>query len=257
MSELVLIETSEKIRTIRFNRPEKKNALTQAMYTAAAEALETGNSDPAVRVIILTGADGVFTAGNDLVDFMERPPHVGSDDSPVGRFMQALHNCEKPVIAAVDGLAIGIGVTLLLHCDLAYCSDRAVFKTPFVDLALAPEFGSSQLMPRAFGHVVAAELLMLGASWDGARARETGLVNAVLPAGELDTAARQAALALAAKSPTAVRTAKALMRRAPEPLDDRIAFEGDAFARMLKSPEFAEAAGAFMEKRKPDFDQFD
>ena len=256
MSEQVLVDTAERIRTISFNRPDKKNALTRAMYSAAAEAIEDGDRDPAVRVIILTGEGGIFTAGNDIVDFMERPPAMdGNEVSPVQHFMQALLTAKKPVIAAVDGLAIGIGVTLLMHCDLVYCSDRSSFKTPFVDLALAPEYGSSQTMPRAFGHVVAAELLLLGATWNAERAAQTGLVGAVTTPDALMETVRSTARILAAKAPEALAKAKALMRRAPEPLADRIALEGRQFAEQLRSPEFAEAAAAFMERRPPDFDK--
>lgn len=257
MSDLVLVETAEKIRTIRFNRPEKKNALTRAMYTAAAQAIEQGEADPSVKVFIIAGAGGVFTAGNDLGDFMAGPSGLNDGDTPVRHFMEALLNAEKPVVAAVDGLAIGIGVTMLMHCDLVYCSDRASFKTPFVDLALAPEYGSSQLMPRAFGHVVAAELLLLGASWDAQRAAATGLVNAVTAPDALDDMARNAARTLAAKPPGSLRTAKALMRRAPEPIVDRIVLESERFAELLKLPEFTEAATAFMERRAPDFDKLE
>jgi len=256
VSDMVLVDTAERIRTISFNRPDKKNALTRAMYTAAAEAIESGDADPDVRVIILTGAGGVFTAGNDIVDFMERPPAMDdSEVTPVQHFMQALLHAKKPVIAAVDGLAIGIGVTLLMHCDLVYCSDRSSFKTPFVDLALAPEYGSSQTMPRAFGHAVAAELLLLGASWSAERARETGLVGAVTTPDALMDTAREAARVLAAKAPESLAQAKALMRRGPDPLEERIALEGRLFGERLRSPEFAEAAAAFMERRAPDFDK--
>lgn len=256
MSELVLVDTAERIRTISFNRPEKKNALTRAMYTAAAEAIEDGEKDPAVRAFVLTGEGGVFTAGNDLVDFMEQPPALDAGEvSPVAHFMQALLNAKKPVVAAVDGLAIGIGVTLLMHCDLAYCSDRASFKTPFVDLALTPEYASSQTFTRAFGHVVAAELLMLGAVWDGARAAQAGLVTGMTASGELMDTVRDAARKLAAKPPAALALAKQLMRRPDEPVQDRIAREGRLFGEQLRSPEFAEAAAAFMERRAPDFDK--
>lgn len=257
MSELVLVDTAERIRTISFNRAEKKNALTRAMYTAAAEAIEDGEKDPAVRVFILTGEGGVFTAGNDLIDFMEQPPAMdgGDDVPPVQHFMQALLHAKKPVIAAVDGLAIGIGVTLLMHCDLAYCSDRASFKTPFVDLALTPEYASSQTFTRAFGHVVAAELLMLGAFWDGARAAQAGLVTGMTSPEALTATARDAARRLAAKPPAALALAKALMRLPDEPVGDRIAREGRLFGDQLRSPEFAEAAAAFMERRQPDFDK--
>lgn len=256
MSELVLVETADRIRTIRFNRPEKKNALTQDMYTAAAEALESADSDPSVRVSIITGAGGVFTAGNDIVDFTQRPPEFGKDEvPPVRRFMMALLKAEKPVIAAVDGLAIGIGVTLLLHCDLVVASNRSIFKTPFVDLALAPEFASSQLMPRFFGHAIAAELLLLGDTWDANRARETGLINRVTEPEQLDETARFMAAILAAKAPTSIKASKALMRQPAEDIEVRMDRENTIFASQLQSPEFAEAAAAFLERRAPDFDK--
>ena len=255
MSELVLVEDADGVRTIRFNRPDKKNALTRAMYTAAAEALESGEAEASIRVFIIAGAGGVFTAGNDLGDFMTAPPSIGTGEMPpVEHFMQALLHCKKPVIAAVDGLAIGIGVTMLMHCDLAYASSRASFKTPFVDLALAPEYGSSQMMPRMFGHVVAADLLLLGSVWDAAKAASHGLITDV--ADDVEAMARSAALNLAAKAPGALRAAKELMRRPDEAINDRIGLEGGMFAELLRSPEFTEAATAFMERRKPDFSKF-
>ncbi|OLF80889.1 enoyl-CoA hydratase [Maricaulis sp. W15] len=257
MSELVLVETADRIRTIRFNRPAKKNALTQDMYAAAAEALEAADTDPSVRVSIITGAEGVFTAGNDIVDFTQRPPDFNEqhDTPPVRRFMMALLNAQKPVVAAVDGLAIGIGVTMLLHCDLVVASSRAIFKTPFVDLALAPEFASSQLMPRIFGHAVAAELLLLGETWDATRARETGLVNRVTEPDKMDETARFMAAILAAKAPTSLKASKALMRQPAESIEARMDRENAIFASQLQSPEFAEAAAAFLERRAPDFDK--
>jgi enoyl-CoA hydratase/carnithine racemase len=256
VSELVLVDDADGIRTIRFNRPDKKNALTRAMYSAAADALETGAGDNSVRVFLITGTDGVFTAGNDIIDFMEAPPHVGGGDTPpVERFMRALLETEKPVVAAVDGLAIGIGVTMLMHCDVVYASERASFKTPFVDLALAPEFGSSQVMPQMFGHVVAAELLMLGNVWGPDRAYQTGLITGVTAPAALEETALIAARTLAAKAPGALRAAKSLMRRPPEDLGQRISTEGGLFAELLRSDEFAEAANAFLERRKPNFEK--
>ncbi|TGY89734.1 enoyl-CoA hydratase [Marinicauda algicola] len=257
MTDAIRVETSDYIRTIRFNRPDKKNAITRPMYTAMAEALEDANANREVRVVVLAGSEGVFTAGNDLVDFIEAPPHIGGGDMPpVERFMRALMDCEKPVIAAVDGLAIGIGTTLLLHCDLAYASDRAVFKTPFVDLALAPEFGSSQILPGLVGRAVAGELLLLGESWDAAKAMSRHLVADVFPAGRLEEEVTHRARTLAAKAPGAVRAAKALMTRPGEPLVERIVREGGIFADLLRSEEFKEAVTAFMERRKPDFSKF-
>ena len=257
MSDLVSVETSEGVRTIRWNRPEKKNALLREMYDTAAEAFETGETEKDVRVFILGGQPGLFTAGNDLVDFMESPPHIGGADTPpVERFMRALMNAEKPVIVEVDGLAIGIGTTLLMHCDLSYASENAAFKTPFVDLALAPEFASSLLFPTRLGRAAASDLLMLGSVWDATRAKEAGLITDIFPSASLADEVRKKALALAAKSPGAVRKAKALMMTAEEPVEDRMKREGGIFAEMLQSPEFAEAVGAFMERRAPDFSKF-
>jgi enoyl-CoA hydratase/carnithine racemase len=258
MSQLVSIDTSEGVRTIRWNRPEKKNALLREMYTAAAEALETGEADRDVRVFVLGGTPGLFTAGNDLIDFMEAPPHIGGsgDMPPVERFMRALMTAKKPVIAEVDGLAIGIGTTLLMHCDLAYASEKAAFKTPFVDLALAPEFASSLYFPAQLGRSAASDLLMLGSTWDAARAKEAGLIADVFSSETLSDEVRQRALTLASKSPGAVRTAKELMQAPEEPADQRMRREGAVFAEMLSSPEFAEAVAAFMERRQPDFSQF-
>ena len=245
------------MRTIRFNRPDKKNALTRAMYSAAAEALETSNEDKSVRAVILTGAPGVFTAGNDLGDFMAHPPHIGSGEMPpVERFMHALYKCRKPVIAAVDGVAVGIGTTLLLHCDLVYASTQAKFKTPFVDLALAPEFGSSMMFEEAFGRAAASDLLLLGSIWDAARALQAGLVTAIVEPSELDGTARFVGETLASKAPGSLMAAKALMREPAEPLEERMKREGASFAAMLKSDEFKEAATAFMERRAPDFSKF-
>ena len=188
---------------------------------------------------------------------MEAPPHIGAAETPpVERFMRALLNATKPVIAEVDGVAVGIGTTLLMHCDLAYASDRALFKTPFVDLALAPEYASSLLFPARLGRSPASELLLLGDVWGAARAKETGLVSDVFSADQLPGEVRKRAEALAQKSPAALRQAKALMSSEPDSISDRINREGGIFAEMLQSPEFAEAATAFMERRKPDFSKF-
>ncbi|PWE17674.1 enoyl-CoA hydratase [Marinicauda salina] len=257
MTEHVAVADADRVRTIRFNRPEKKNALTRAMYDAAAEALETARG-AGVRVCVFAGGEGVFTAGNDLGDFMEAPPHIGGDETPpVERFMRALLETPMPVIAAVDGLAIGIGTTMLLHCDLAYASDRAIFRTPFVDLGLAPEFGASMVMPSVLGRVVAGDLLINSAMWDAEKALARGLVTDVFPADSLEKEVMARAGSIAAKAPSAVRAAKQLMTRPEEPLIERIIAEGSVFAELLASDEFKEAAAAFMEKRKPDFSRFD
>jgi enoyl-CoA hydratase/carnithine racemase len=240
------------VATIEIARPEKKNALTQAMYSAMAEALAAAGADANVRAVLITGQPGVFTSGNDLEDFMQRPPQGA--DSPVYRFMQALLDCEKPVVAAVTGAAIGIGTTMLLHCDLVYVSDEARLAMPFVGLGLVPEYASSMLVPALMGHAKAAEKLLLGEPFTGADAVDCGLANAVLPASEVTAHARRVAERFNALAPAAVRESKRLMRA---PLRERIqaamAAEGEVFGRQLRSAEAREAFQAFFEKRKPDF----
>jgi enoyl-CoA hydratase/carnithine racemase len=247
------------VATIEIARPEKKNALTQAMYTAMAEALAAAREDKAVRSILITGQPGVFTSGNDIEDFMQRPPGQGSDamDSPVFRFMQALLACDKPVVAAVTGAAIGIGTTMLLHCDLVYVSDEARLAMPFVSLGLVPEFASSLLVPQLMGNRRAAEKLLLGDPFTGEQAVECGIANAVLPASEVLPHARRVAERFNALPPGAVRQAKQLMR-APqqEQVLQVIRTEGAQFAQRLRSPEAMEAFQAFFQKRQPDFSRF-
>jgi enoyl-CoA hydratase/carnithine racemase len=243
------------IATIEIARPEKKNALTQAMYTAMADALAAADADPAVRAVLITGQPGVFTSGNDLEDFMQRPPQ--GEDSPVFRFMKALADCGKPVVAAVTGAAIGIGTTMLLHCDLVYVSDEARLAMPFVSLGLVPEYASSLLFPQRIGHVKAVEHLLLGDPFTGQMAVDMGIANGVLPAGEVVNHARRMAERFNALPPGAVRESKALMRRGQKALVlETIAAEGEIFARRLRSPEAMEAFRAFFEKRKPDFSKF-
>jgi len=243
------------IATIEIARPEKKNALTQAMYTAMAEALVAADADPAIRAVLITGQPGVFTSGNDLEDFMQRPPQ--GEDSPVFVFMKALAECGKPVVAAVTGAAIGIGTTMLLHCDLVYVSDEARLAMPFVSLGLVPEYASSLLFPQRIGHVKAVEHLLLGDPFTGQTAVDMGIANGVLPAGEVVNHARRMAERFNALPPGAVRESKALMRRGQKALVlETIAAEGELFARRLRSPEAMEAFRAFFEKRKPDFTKF-
>ena len=248
--------TLNHVVTIEIARPEKKNALTQAMYTAMAEALIAANADASVRAVLITGQPGIFTSGNDIEDFMQRPPQ-GDSASPVARFMTALLDCEKPVVAAVTGAAIGIGTTMLLHCDLVYVSDEARLAMPFVSLGLVPEYASSLLLPALMGHVKAAEKLMLGEPFTGSDAVDCGIANAVLPAGEVVNHARRMAERFNALPPTAVREAKRLMR-APNQARIRevMAAEGALFATRLRSPEAMEAFQAFFQKRQPDFSQF-
>ena len=205
------------VATIEIARPEKKNALTLAMYQAMADALRAAVSDTGVRAVLITGQPGMFTSGNDLEDFMQRPPQ--GMDSPVFQFMQALLDCDKPVVAAVTGVAVGIGTTMLLHCDFVYVSDEARLAMPFVSLGLVPEYASSLVLPQLMGHVRAAEKLMLGEPFTGADAVDCGIANAVLPAGEVVGHARRMAERFNALPPGAVRDAKRLMRA---PLKDQL-----------------------------------
>jgi len=247
------------VATIEIARPEKKNALTVAMYQAMTEALLAAQADATVRAVLITGQPGIFTSGNDIEDFMSRAPGQGSDamDSPVFQFMRALLACDKPVVAAVTGAAVGIGTTLLLHCDFVYVSDEARLAMPFVALGLVPEFGSSLVVPQLMGHRKAAEKLLLGDPFTPEQAVECGIANAVLPAGEVVNHARRVAERFNALPPGAVRESKRLMR-APQrqQMLEVIASEGELFAKRLRSPEAMEAFQAFFQKRKPDFSKF-
>ncbi len=247
--------TLDGVATIEIARPEKKNAITIAMYQQMADALYDAQLDSGVRAVLITGQPGIFTSGNDLEDFMKRPPQ--SEDSPVFQFMKALIGCEKPVIAAVTGAAIGIGTTLLLHCDLVYVSDEARLAMPFTSLGLVPEFASSLMVPRLVGPVRAAEKLLLGDPFTAAEAVECGIANAVLPAAEVLNHARRVAERFNQLPPGAVRESKRLMRAAlADQIVPVIQKEAEIFGQRLRSPEAREAFQAFFEKRKPDFSKF-
>ncbi len=250
----VLIETRDRVLTIRFNRPDKKNALTQAMYADAASALKSAQADSAVRVVLFAGQSDCFCAGNDVMDFLKGP--LAGDDSPVGQFMQALSTIDKPVIAAPSGVAVGIGVTLLLHCDLVYCGEQTRFNMPFVNLGICPEFASTYILPRLMGHVRAFELLFTG-PFDAAKAREYGLVNAVAPNAEVEEVARKQAVAIAQLPPKAARVTKSLLKRwRADVVAQAIPLEAGHFVPMLREPEALEAMNAFVQKRQPDFARF-
>jgi len=243
------------VAVIEIARPEKKNALTQAMYTAMTEAILAADADASIRALLITGQPGIFTSGNDLEDFMQRPPQ--GEDSPVFQFMKALAECGKPVVAAVTGGAIGIGTTMLLHCDLVYVSDEARLAMPFVTLGLVPEYASSLLIPQRVGNAKATELLLLGEPFNGERAVEMGIANAVLPAAEVVNHARRMAERFNALPPGAVRESKALIRRSQKALvQETIEVEAGIFGKRLRSPEAMEAFQAFFQKRKPDFSKF-
>lgn len=243
------------ILTLRINRPDKKNALTNAMYTALAEAIEQARTDKQVRVLLFAGCPDIFCSGNDLKDFLSAKGRL--HDLPVGKFIHALADFEKPAVAAVNGAAIGIGTTLLLHCDLVYVGQTSRFQLPFANLGLCPEFASSYLLPRLIGHVRAAELLLLGEVFGADKALEFGLVNEVLANEDVETKAYAQAKRLAAQAPEALRASKFLMRQSYNAgTQQAINVEVDHFDRLLQGPELKEAVAAFMEKRKPDFSSF-
>lgn len=248
----VRTEIGDRIATLAFSRPEKKNAITSAMYQQAADALKEAAVSDAVRVIVITGDGGCFTAGNDLDDFLQRPPQ--GDGSPVAQFMDALRTMPKPVMAAVPGLAIGIGSTLLLHCDLVYAAEGARFAMPFTQLGLCPEFASSVLLPRMAGYQRAAEKLLFGEPFDAAEAEKIGLVNRVLPAGELMSFVQAQATKLAALPSESLRVTKQLMKAdLQEPVAAAMLAEMQHFSCMLGGADAKEAFTAFLEKRKPAF----
>ncbi|MDX2012457.1 MAG: enoyl-CoA hydratase [Myxococcaceae bacterium] len=249
------IETSRDGGTlvVKFARPAKKNALTIAMYERLNAALAEAASDVSVRAVVFASTGETFTAGNDLGDFMQNPPT--GESSPVFQFISALSTFEKPLLAAVDGKAIGLGLTMLLHCDFVYATDRASLVAPFVNLGLVPEAASSLLLPRLLGHVRAAEVLLLGQPITAAQAHAWGLVNALVTPDQVLPKALATAKLLAERAPTAVRLSKRLMKDAAA-VKARMAEEGALFVQQLQSPEVAEAIGAFFEKRTPDFSKF-
>jgi enoyl-CoA hydratase/carnithine racemase len=249
----IQVTTAERITTLRFDRPDKKNAITLDMYAATSAALEAASADPAVRAVVIGGSRECLTAGNDLGDFM-RLAQGGGDGRGGINFLRVLATFDKPLIASVSGVAIGIGTTMLLHCDLVYAAPSARFKTPFVDLALVPEAGSSVLLPALIGARRAAQMLLLNEQIDAQTAHDWGLINAVTD--DPDAAASTAAHRLAGCAPGALRTTKALTQRGREAVLEAMRVEGEAFGERLKSPEAMEAFQAFMARRPADFSKF-
>ena len=251
MSDL-LIDTTARVMTITFNRVDKKNAFTQAMYAEMADALNQAQADSAVQVVVFQGHETIFSSGNDIADFLTAPP--SSSDSPVFRFLRAISSFGKPVLAAVCGPAVGIGTTLLFHCDLVYAGDNAAFSMPFVNLGVCPEAGSSLLAPQRMGYGRAAEALLLGEPFMAEAALEMGLVSRIVPPAEVTALAQRQAQKLAAKPISSLIESKRLMKQGQADLvSQRIADEAVIFARMLREPAAREAFTAFMEKRRPDF----
>ena len=248
-------ETRDRIARIEIDRADKKNALTAAMYQAIADALAAAEADAQVRVILIHGKADCFTAGNDLKDFLERPPH--GDNSPVFQFLRNISTAAKPIVAAVGGPAVGVGTTMLLHCDLVYAAPNARFQMPFVPLGLVPVAASSLLLPMLAGYHRAAELLLLGKPFTAEKALAAGIITEIVPEGELLDYALEAAANAAALPPASMRLTKALMkRRYADAVAGAMRDEGESFRAQLASPEAKEAMTAFFEKRKPDFSKF-
>lgn len=249
MSDIVAEQTGN-ILTIQLNRPAKKNAMTLSMYITMADLLNDAAKDDQVHVVLWHGAGSSFSAGNDIEDFMKNPPPP--DESPQSKLIHALINFEKPLVAAVQGAAIGGGTTMLAHCDFVYAGESAKFQMPFVNLALVPEFGSSYLLPLRFGYTRAAELILLGGPFNAARAAELGLVTRVVPDESLLATATQTAQALAAKPAAALQASKRLMKNAlREQLEQAVKLENEVFAERVRSDEAKKAFQAFFTKRQP------
>jgi enoyl-CoA hydratase/carnithine racemase len=250
-------ETSAGIASIEIARPEKKNAITVAMYQQLADAVKAAGNDATVRAVLIHGQPEIFTAGNDLEDFLAQKSREMGADAPVFQFMRALGGCEKPVIAAVNGAAVGIGTTMLMHCDLVYCGDTALFSMPFVSLGLCPEFASSLLIPLNAGYHRAAEKLLLSEPISAEEAVEMRIVNRILPPAEVLPFAQRQAARIAQLPPASVRETKRLLRAGwRSAVEKALAEEGQSFGRLLSSPEAKEAFTAFFERRKPDFTKF-
>jgi enoyl-CoA hydratase/carnithine racemase len=256
VSDHVLVEKADKLLTLTLNRPEKKNALTRAMYMTLATEISNADTDPNIRCILIKGNGDMFTAGNDLADFAAIGTATAETHRDEGNpFLHALARSRTPIVAAVNGRAVGVGVTMLLHCDMVFVSENALLTTPFVNLALVPEAASSLLMPLRIGHVRAFEMFVLGEPVNAEKAVNWGLANRAVPAAELHAAARAAASAIAARAPAAVIATKSLMRD-ESLLLARMSEETGIFGRQLKSAEFKEAFSAFSERRAPDFSKF-
>ncbi len=248
----IIVHTEAAVMTITINRVEKKNSLTSAMYASLADALDSASQDAAVRVVVIQGHELIFSAGNDINDFLSVPPDTS--DAPVFRFLRLLSTFAKPLVAAVCGPAVGIGTTLLLHCDLVYAGDNAAFSMPFVNLGLCPEAASSLLVPQLMGHQRAAEALLLGEPFTAETALEVGLINRIVPPAEANALAQKQAHKLAAKPLSSLLETKRLMKLGNAPvIAERIAEEISSFGRMLREPAAREAFTAFVEKRRPDF----
>ena len=247
----ILTHIDAGVMTITFNRLDKKNSITSSMYATMADAVAQAAADASVRVVLFQGHESIFSAGNDIGDFLNQPP--STQESPVFRFLRGIATFEKPLLAAVAGPAVGIGTTMLFHCDLVYAGDNAAFSMPFVNLGLCPEAASSLLASRMFGYHRAAEALLMGDPFFAEAAQEVGLVNRVVPPTEVNGYAQAQARKLAGKPLSSLIETKRLMKGDTQAVLQKMDEEGKSFGRMLREPAAKEAFGAFMDKRKPDF----
>jgi len=258
MTQEIAIKVADGVQAIRFLRADKKNAITGPMYNAMSEALDAAEKNDAIAVTVFIGSGGVFSAGNDINDFLRRAAASASGEgkgipAPSLEFIRRLPKVTKPMIAAVDGLAIGVGTTMLLHCDLVYASPTASLRTPFLDLGLIQEAGSSITAPTRMGYPRAFEMICLGEPFSAERALQAGLINAIVPADQLEATAMKSARRLAAKPREALLTSRRLLRRNTEQLSAIIEEEASNYIKLMASPEAKEAFMAFLEKRPPDF----
>lgn len=248
----IVTEHAGSILRVQFNRPTKRNAMTSAMYVALADIFNEAAKDENTRVVLWHGAGDSFCAGNDIADFLKNPP--GPGESPQAKLMAALVNCDKPIVVAVQGAAIGGGTTMLTHCDFIYAAESAKFQMPFINLALVPEFGSSCSLPARIGHVRAAELILLGGPFDAGCAAELGLVTEIVSDRDVLARATETAQKLAAKPAAALQASKRLMKQPfREQIKAAMKAENEAFSVQVRSEDAKEALTAFLEKRKPDF----
>jgi enoyl-CoA hydratase/carnithine racemase len=251
MEDIVTAHAGSILR-VQLNRPAKRNAMTSAMYVALADILNEATKDDNTRAVLWHGAGDSFCAGNDIDDFLKNPP--GPGESPQARLMEALVNFDKPLVAAVQGAAIGGGTTMLLHCDFIYAGESTKFQMPFINLAVVPEFGSSSIVSARIGHIRASELILLGAPFDARRAAEIGLVNQVMPDSDVMAKARETAEKLAAKPAAALQASKRLLKQPfREQIKAAMKAENEEFSVQVRSDDAKEAFNAFLEKRKPDF----
>jgi enoyl-CoA hydratase/carnithine racemase len=248
----IITERSGHILRIQLNRPEKKNAMTVAMYNTMADLLNGAAKDDQIRVVLWHGAGDSFSAGNDIQDFLKNPP--GAGESPQARLIEALINFDKPIVAAVQGAAIGGGTTMLTHCDFVFAGESAKFQMPFINLAVVPEFGTSYSVPARIGYLRAAELILLGSRFDAKRAAELGLATRVVPDQELLATATETACELTEKAPAALQACKRLMRTSTrDQLERAVRLENEEFSVRVRSADAKEAFTSFLEKRRPNF----